>query len=194
MLSPQPPSSFVLPASVAGIKCDPASEPQSGPPPRSSSPSAPSAATSSSQPHLLSPLDAVSGSQAASESREQANGLPPTAASASIQVPIHAPPAILPVSQSSYDNRSPTRTSPASSPPTATPGRELLNGGSTSPNGSNNQAKAVSPTPSQQQQQQQQLLPAVAVALQPKRLHVSNIPFRFRDPDLRQLFGVSVCL
>lgn len=27
---------------------------------------------------------------------------------------------------------------------------------------------------------------------QPKRLHVSNIPFRFRDPDLRQMFGVSV--
>ncbi|XP_071033784.1 RNA binding protein fox-1 homolog 1-like isoform X2 [Parasteatoda tepidariorum] len=26
-------------------------------------------------------------------------------------------------------------------------------------------------------------------ANQPKRLHVSNIPFRFRDPDLRQLFG-----
>uniref|UniRef100_A0AAQ4P341 RRM domain-containing protein n=1 Tax=Gasterosteus aculeatus aculeatus TaxID=481459 RepID=A0AAQ4P341_GASAC len=25
--------------------------------------------------------------------------------------------------------------------------------------------------------------------LQPKRLHVSNIPFRFRDPDLRQMFG-----
>ena len=25
----------------------------------------------------------------------------------------------------------------------------------------------------------------------PKRLHVSNIPFRFRDPDLRNLFGVS---
>ncbi|OQR77062.1 RNA binding protein fox-13-like, partial [Tropilaelaps mercedesae] len=23
----------------------------------------------------------------------------------------------------------------------------------------------------------------------PKRLHVSNIPFRFREPDLRQLFG-----
>ncbi|PIK46770.1 putative RNA binding protein fox-1-like 3-like isoform X2 [Apostichopus japonicus] len=23
----------------------------------------------------------------------------------------------------------------------------------------------------------------------PKRLHVSNIPFKFRDPDLRQLFG-----
>lgn len=28
--------------------------------------------------------------------------------------------------------------------------------------------------------------------IQPKRLHVSNIPFRFRDPDLRSLFGVSV--
>lgn len=26
---------------------------------------------------------------------------------------------------------------------------------------------------------------------QPKRLHVSNIPFRFRDPDLRQMFGVK---
>lgn len=25
---------------------------------------------------------------------------------------------------------------------------------------------------------------------QPKRLHVSNIPFRFRDPDLRAMFGV----
>ena len=25
----------------------------------------------------------------------------------------------------------------------------------------------------------------------PKRLHVSNIPFRFRDNDLRQMFGVS---
>lgn len=27
---------------------------------------------------------------------------------------------------------------------------------------------------------------------QPKRLHVSNIPFRFREPDLRQLFYVSL--
>ena len=26
----------------------------------------------------------------------------------------------------------------------------------------------------------------------PKRLHVSNIPFRFRDPDLRSLFGVRI--
>lgn len=29
---------------------------------------------------------------------------------------------------------------------------------------------------------------------QPKRLHVSNIPFRFRDPDLRAMFGVSSIL
>lgn len=28
----------------------------------------------------------------------------------------------------------------------------------------------------------------------PKRLHVSNIPFRFRDPDLRQMFGVRIFL
>ena len=28
----------------------------------------------------------------------------------------------------------------------------------------------------------------------PKRLHVSNIPFRFRDPDLRNMFGVSFLL
>ena len=27
---------------------------------------------------------------------------------------------------------------------------------------------------------------------QPKRLHVSNIPFRFREPDLRNLFYVSI--
>lgn len=26
----------------------------------------------------------------------------------------------------------------------------------------------------------------------PKRLHVSNIPFRFREADLRQLLGVSI--
>ncbi|XP_055624956.1 AF4/FMR2 family member lilli isoform X3 [Toxorhynchites rutilus septentrionalis] len=52
----------------------------------------------------------------------------------------------------------------------------------------------------QQQQQQQHSIPnaaalvAAANALaesksQPKRLHVSNIPFRFRDPDLRSMFG-----
>lgn len=29
---------------------------------------------------------------------------------------------------------------------------------------------------------------------QAKRLHVSNIPFRFREPDLRAMFGVSQIL
>ena len=33
--------------------------------------------------------------------------------------------------------------------------------------------------------------PASLTKDQPKRLHVSNIPFRFRDPDLRTMFGVS---
>lgn len=49
---------------------------------------------------------------------------------------------------------------------------------------------------SQQQQQAQSVAAAVAAATamaeskaQPKRLHVSNIPFRFRDPDLRTMFG-----
>ncbi|KAK7791633.1 hypothetical protein R5R35_012805 [Gryllus longicercus] len=32
-------------------------------------------------------------------------------------------------------------------------------------------------------------LPGEAGKNQPKRLHVSNIPFRFRDPDLRTMFG-----
>lgn len=32
-------------------------------------------------------------------------------------------------------------------------------------------------------------LPSEAGKNQPKRLHVSNIPFRFRDPDLRAMFG-----
>ena len=35
------------------------------------------------------------------------------------------------------------------------------------------------------------LLPAPNPDTTPKRLHVSNIPFRFRDPDLRNMFGVS---
>ena len=32
-----------------------------------------------------------------------------------------------------------------------------------------------------------------ASATGPKRLHVSNIPFRFREADLRNLLGVSRC-
>lgn len=42
-------------------------------------------------------------------------------------------------------------------------------------------------TETSQTQQQQQPTSAPPV---PKRLHVSNIPFRFRDPDLRAMFGV----
>uniref|UniRef100_A0A1A9WT82 RRM domain-containing protein n=1 Tax=Glossina brevipalpis TaxID=37001 RepID=A0A1A9WT82_9MUSC len=53
----------------------------------------------------------------------------------------------------------------------------------------------------QQQQPQQQQTTSIAANTpstatidaknQPKRLHVSNIPFRFRDPDLRAMFGYS---
>ncbi|KAE8575786.1 hypothetical protein XENTR_v10003939 [Xenopus tropicalis] len=43
----------------------------------------------------------------------------------------------------------------------------------------------VSQTDSSQQLQ----CPESTEKQQPKRLHVSNIPFRFRDPDLRQMFG-----
>ncbi|GLG98451.1 Uncharacterized protein GBIM_05096 [Gryllus bimaculatus] len=35
-------------------------------------------------------------------------------------------------------------------------------------------------------------LPGEAGKNQPKRLHVSNIPFRFRDPDLRTMFGIDL--
>ncbi|XP_045070424.1 RNA binding protein fox-1 homolog 1 isoform X2 [Coregonus clupeaformis] len=38
-------------------------------------------------------------------------------------------------------------------------------------------------------QQQSQSSDSSNSKTQPKRLHVSNIPFRFRDPDLRQMFG-----
>ncbi|XP_018495575.1 RNA binding protein fox-1 homolog 3-like [Galendromus occidentalis] len=41
----------------------------------------------------------------------------------------------------------------------------------------------------------QQLTEATLEALNgPKRLHVSNIPFRFREPDLRHLFGDYGCI
>jgi hypothetical protein len=38
------------------------------------------------------------------------------------------------------------------------------------------------------------LLPSPNPLATPKRLHVSNIPFRFRDPDLRNMFGVRMTL
>ncbi|CAL8342790.1 unnamed protein product [Merluccius merluccius] len=42
---------------------------------------------------------------------------------------------------------------------------------------------------SDSQQQTQNASESTESKAQPKRLHVSNIPFRFRDPDLRQMFG-----
>ncbi|KAG7250982.1 hypothetical protein CRUP_022012, partial [Coryphaenoides rupestris] len=42
---------------------------------------------------------------------------------------------------------------------------------------------------SDSQQQTQNASESTDSKAQPKRLHVSNIPFRFRDPDLRQMFG-----
>ncbi|KAK6312543.1 hypothetical protein J4Q44_G00182070 [Coregonus suidteri] len=48
------------------------------------------------------------------------------------------------------------------------------------------QTEEVAQTDSQQQSQSSD---SSNSKTQPKRLHVSNIPFRFRDPDLRQMFG-----
>ncbi|XP_067100329.1 RNA binding protein fox-1 homolog 3 isoform X1 [Osmerus mordax] len=50
-------------------------------------------------------------------------------------------------------------------------------------------AEEVAQTEGSQQLQLQLQLSDSSEKQQPKRLHVSNIPFRFRDPDLRQMFG-----
>lgn len=143
----------------------------------------------------------------------ETNGLPvgSSAVSCSDQVPIHAPaiqPDItshnnsfslsagssIPVTGSGTvpQQSSPNRTSPsACSPVPQDPQQANVNGGSYSPSAGvnkniiNNQTQDASSNQFAQQQ-------PVAPGSQPKRLHVSNIPFRFRDPDLRQLFGVSV--
>ncbi|XP_016109431.1 RNA binding protein fox-1 homolog 1-like isoform X6 [Sinocyclocheilus grahami] len=64
------------------------------------------------------------------------------------------------------------------------------------PSGPDNSIQAVSGTATQtddsaqtDSQQQTQSSENTENKTQPKRLHVSNIPFRFRDPDLRQMFG-----
>ncbi|XP_060116437.1 RNA binding protein fox-1 homolog 1 isoform X25 [Heteronotia binoei] len=64
------------------------------------------------------------------------------------------------------------------------------------PNASDANAQTVSATATQTDdaaqtdgQQQTQSSENTENKSQPKRLHVSNIPFRFRDPDLRQMFG-----
>jgi RNA binding protein fox-1 len=43
----------------------------------------------------------------------------------------------------------------------------------------------------EQQQSSTSTSPCSSHTSVPKRLHVSNIPFRFRDPDLRAMFGVN---
>uniref|UniRef100_A0A673IUD4 RNA binding protein fox-1 homolog n=1 Tax=Sinocyclocheilus rhinocerous TaxID=307959 RepID=A0A673IUD4_9TELE len=64
------------------------------------------------------------------------------------------------------------------------------------PSGPDNSVQTVSGTATQtddsaqtDSQQQTQSSENTENKTQPKRLHVSNIPFRFRDPDLRQMFG-----
>nr|XP_055050116.1 RNA binding protein fox-1 homolog 1 isoform X14 [Misgurnus anguillicaudatus] len=64
------------------------------------------------------------------------------------------------------------------------------------PSGQDTSVQAVSGTATQtddsaqtDSQQQTQICEITENKSQPKRLHVSNIPFRFRDPDLRQMFG-----
>ncbi|XP_073713450.1 RNA binding protein fox-1 homolog 1 isoform X5 [Misgurnus anguillicaudatus] len=64
------------------------------------------------------------------------------------------------------------------------------------PSGPDTSVQAVSGTATQtddsaqtDSQQQTQICEITENKSQPKRLHVSNIPFRFRDPDLRQMFG-----
>ncbi|XP_016338180.1 RNA binding protein fox-1 homolog 1-like isoform X5 [Sinocyclocheilus anshuiensis] len=64
------------------------------------------------------------------------------------------------------------------------------------PSGPDNSVQTVSGTATQtddsaqtDSQQQTQSSENRENKTQPKRLHVSNIPFRFRDPDLRQMFG-----
>uniref|UniRef100_A0A673KJY6 RNA binding protein fox-1 homolog n=1 Tax=Sinocyclocheilus rhinocerous TaxID=307959 RepID=A0A673KJY6_9TELE len=64
------------------------------------------------------------------------------------------------------------------------------------PSGPDSSIQAVSGTATQtddsaqtDSQQQTQSSENTENKTQPKRLHVSNIPFRFRDPDLRQMFG-----
>uniref|UniRef100_A0A182WHS7 RRM domain-containing protein n=1 Tax=Anopheles minimus TaxID=112268 RepID=A0A182WHS7_9DIPT len=68
--------------------------------------------------------------------------------------------------------------------------QQQLNGQQTNQHQQQQQQQVVV---SSQQQQSQSVAAAVAALTdsksQPKRLHVSNIPFRFRDPDLRTMFG-----
>lgn len=70
------------------------------------------------------------------------------------------------------------------------PDEEANSSSSSSSSSSRSSSKSVSSSQQQHQQQQQPpTLPNLSSPDKSKRLHISNIPFRFRDPDLRQLFG-----
>uniref|UniRef100_A0A4X2K9D9 RNA binding protein fox-1 homolog 2 n=1 Tax=Vombatus ursinus TaxID=29139 RepID=A0A4X2K9D9_VOMUR len=69
---------------------------------------------------------------------------------------------------------------------TQTHGEQSTNTASTQ-NGALTQTEGGAQTDGQQSQPQSS--ESTESKSTPKRLHVSNIPFRFRDPDLRQMFG-----
>ncbi|XP_073713896.1 RNA binding protein fox-1 homolog 3 isoform X2 [Misgurnus anguillicaudatus] len=66
---------------------------------------------------------------------------------------------------------------------------ELANGDSNTPDISSSTNTTTTDDVTQTVVSQQLMLSDSSEKQQPKRLHVSNIPFRFRDPDLRQMFG-----
>ncbi|XP_064419342.1 RNA binding protein fox-1 homolog 2 isoform X11 [Latimeria chalumnae] len=72
--------------------------------------------------------------------------------------------------------------------PTQTHGEQNTSVASTQ-NGSSTQTEGAAQTDGQQNPTQTQSSDSGESKPSPKRLHVSNIPFRFRDPDLRQMFG-----
>ncbi|KAG7459346.1 hypothetical protein MATL_G00209660 [Megalops atlanticus] len=73
--------------------------------------------------------------------------------------------------------------------PTQTPGKMPRTDCSTTPVTSAIAAPTDDMTHTEGPQQVQLQQSESSEKQQPKRLHVSNIPFRFRDPDLRQMFG-----
>ncbi|XP_041532110.1 RNA binding protein fox-1 homolog 1 isoform X25 [Microtus oregoni] len=71
-------------------------------------------------------------------------------------------------------------------PPTQTHSEQSADTSAQTVSGTATQTDDAAPTDGQPQTQPSETTENKS---QPKRLHVSNIPFRFRDPDLRQMFG-----
>uniref|UniRef100_A0A2R8VI79 RNA binding protein fox-1 homolog 1 n=2 Tax=Mus TaxID=862507 RepID=A0A2R8VI79_MOUSE len=71
-------------------------------------------------------------------------------------------------------------------PPTQTHSEQSADTSAQTVSGTATQTDDAAPTDGQPQTQPSENTESKS---QPKRLHVSNIPFRFRDPDLRQMFG-----